>query len=237
MPRVAIGSARLVCHPLPAPHQSGQTGHGAESLLHGLRREGKPHLLTQDMQGREHSLRVARLRIAEQFAIYRPILLRMETQCVVGRQLIVVGHQRHLRSEMEKSSPLLRLLGDRIINDRLCALAEQQGNASLGDTCLLSGDLSQGIAQELGMVEADIGDNAEQRRDDVGTIQPTAQPYLDHGNIHGLLLEILKGHRRGQFKERGMQRLKESPVPLHEIHHVGLARLLAIHPDTLPEIK
>ncbi len=34
-----------------------------------------------------------------------------------------------------------------------------------------------------------------------------------------------------------MQWLKESPVPLHEINYIGLTRLLAIHPDTLPEIK
>ena len=67
------------------------------------------------------------------------------------------------------------------------------GAAGLDDAGLLGGDLGQGVAQHLGVVQADGGDGADRRVDDVGGVEPPAQPGLQHLEVHGSLLEVGEG--------------------------------------------
>ena len=51
------------------------------------------------------------------------------------------------------------------------------------------------------MIESDIGDNAQVGRDDIGTVETSAQTYLDHGYIYFLRGKIEKGHLHSQLEE------------------------------------
>ena len=75
-------------------------------------------------------------------------------------------------------------------------LANDDGNARLDNARLFAGHGCQGVAKELRMVKADIRNHAEQRRDDVCAIQPSAQANFNDGNIHLLLRKIMEGQRR-----------------------------------------
>ena len=77
------------------------------------------------------------------------------------------------------------------------------------NTSLLPSNLCQCVAQKLGVVETDVGDNADQRLNDVGAVQSSAQSHFYNGNIDFLFLEILESHCCSDFKERRMQRFKE----------------------------
>ena len=46
------------------------------------------------------------------------------------------------------------------------------------------------------MVKADIRNHAEQGRNDVCAIQPSAQANFNDGNVHLLLRKIMEGQRR-----------------------------------------
>ncbi len=47
-------------------------------------------------------------------------------------------------------------------------------NARLDDSCLLTGNLGKGVAQELGVVKADVGDDGKDWGDDVGAVESSA---------------------------------------------------------------
>ena len=89
--------------------------------------------------------------------------------------------------------------------------------AGLDDPRLLPGDLGKGISQGLHVVHADGGDDRQVRAvDDVGGVQPSAQPHLQHYQIGGLLPEPEKGHGADQLELRG----QVQAVPLHLLHRV-----------------
>ena len=57
-------------------------------------------------------------------------------------------------------------------------LGHNHWHIGLDDAPFLVGDLGQCVAQQLGVVEAQAGDDRYQRRQDVGGIQPPTQPNL-----------------------------------------------------------
>ena len=108
--------------------------------------------------------------------------------------------------------------------------------ARLHDTCFLSGNFGTGVAQELGVVNADVGDDGKDGGDDVGAVEPSSQSHFDDSNIHLLLGEIVESHGRGQFKETGPQRFEKRPFILHKSCHIFLVYADTVHPDALSEI-
>ena len=83
------------------------------------------------------------------------------------------------------------------------------------------------------MVESDIGDDGEHREDDIGAIESAAQTYFDDGEIHFLVGEVLKGHRRHYLEERRGEGFEESLLLFHEVDDVIFINGLAIDTDTL----
>ena len=62
-------------------------------------------------------------------------------------------------------------------------LPYHHGNAGFDDAGLFGSNLGQCVAQKLCVVEADIGDDAEERGDDIGAVEPPAHAYLHHGDV------------------------------------------------------
>ena len=86
------------------------------------------------------------------------------------------------------------------------------------------------------MVETDVRDDGEDRTDDVRTVEPAAETYLDDGDVDMLVGEILKGQCRGELEERGMEGLKEVLLLFHEVDDIVFGDTFAVDPDTLSEV-
>ena len=54
------------------------------------------------------------------------------------------------------------------------------------------------------MIERDVGDDREQRLDDVGGVEASAQAYFQDGDLYLALREVEEGERGEGFEEAGM---------------------------------
>ena len=116
-------------------------------------------------------------------------------------------------------------------------LADHHGDAGFDNAGLLAGDQRQRIAQQVLVVVADVGDDAQQRRDDVGAVQPAAQPDFDDGDVHALAGKVVEGHGDAELEKGGLYILDDSAMAAHEIHHPPPGDVLSVHLDALPEVQ
>ncbi len=100
--------------------------------------------------------------------------------------------------------------------DRLGIGQSDQGHLRLGDAGFLGGDAFERVAEEGVMIVAQLGDGADQRRrDDVGRVEPAAEPDLDDRGIGWGAGESEEGGGGGRLEEAqlhavgGVERLGE----------------------------
>ena len=86
------------------------------------------------------------------------------------------------------------------------------------------------------MIQADVGDEAHVRTDDVGAIQAAAQAYFYDGHVHLRVGKVLQGQGGGQLEKRGVQRLEKGALLLDEADDVILGHGHAIDPYALAEV-
>ena len=86
------------------------------------------------------------------------------------------------------------------------------------------------------MVKTDIRDDGQYRHDDVGAVEPTAEPHFNDGYIHLRVGKILECHGGRQFEKAGMQRFKEGTVRLYKINDIRFFHTPSINLYSLPEI-
>ena len=67
-----------------------------------------------------------------------------------------------------------------------------------------AGDLLEGVAQHIAMVESDRGDDGHLRLHDVGRVEAAAKPDLDHAHVRRAPRELQERHRRHEFEETRM---------------------------------
>ena len=116
------------------------------------------------------------------------------------------------------------------------ALPHQGGGILLEDAGFLVGDLPDRMAEEVAVVEADIGDDGEVGLQDIGAVEPAAEPRLDHGDVDVGIGEPLETETRGNFEER-QALLDEIGFPLREEgEYIFLRDHLPVDADALPEI-
>jgi hypothetical protein len=129
-------------------------------------------------------------------------------------------------------------LGDLLENDlRLAMLRrDHRRHTRFDDARLLGRDQRQGVAQQRGVLQADGGDDADGRGDDVGGVQPAAQPHLQHHPIDLLLGEVEQG-QHGHDLEGGDagDGLDGRLALLQQAHHIVLGDQLAVDADALAE--
>ncbi len=88
-------------------------------------------------------------------------------------------------------------------------LGEEDGGAvGAEDAGLFAGDLGEGIAQPLLMIEIDVGDDGEEGFDDVGGVEAAAESDLEDGEVDVAAGEVVEGHGGHGFEEAG--HLRES---------------------------
>jgi len=109
-----------------------------------------------------------------------------------------------------------------------------QRHAGLDDAGLLERDERQRMAQQLDMVVAQAGDARDRRVNDVGRIQPAAQPHFEHGPFDALLRKVLEC-QRGHYLERrdARRRLDDGLAALQQVDQLGLRHQPAVQADAL----
>ena len=108
-------------------------------------------------------------------------------------------------SQIDGGSALFGGALDRILGLAAPAPRTTSGTPGLGDAGLLGGDLREARAEELLMVEAERGDAADQRPlDDVGRVEPAAEPDLDDAGVGGRSRESEEGGGGGHLEEAGV---------------------------------
>ncbi len=83
--------------------------------------------------------------------------------------------------------------------------------ASAHDAGLLARNLPHGAAQHLGVLQADVGQDRQQRVGKVHRVEPATDANLHHGNVDTLLLKPATGHRREGFKAGGQAKRRRIP--------------------------
>ena len=87
------------------------------------------------------------------------------------------------------------------------------------------------------MIEADVGNDAQNRRNNIGAIQSPAQTDFNHGYIHLLFGEILESHSGSQFKKRRLNRFEKRFMLGYELHDKLLGSRLSVHFYPFAEIQ
>ena len=75
-------------------------------------------------------------------------------------------------------------------------------HAGFDDAGFFGGDFFEGVAEPLLMIEGDVGDDAGQRRDDVGRIEPSAEAGFPNHEVAFLFAKKFQRHHRDDFKKR-----------------------------------
>lgn len=107
----------------------------------------------------------------------------------------------------------------------------------LDDASFFSSDFSKGVAEKLGVVHADVGDDGEYGRDDVGTVESTAESHLDDSDVYLLIGKILECEGSGEFKEGTVEGFEESTFLFDEVDDIVLWDRYPIDADTLSEVN
>ena len=158
MPRVAY-SERLIGKLLPTPHEAGHGCHLGKTFGDGFI-ANLDALLTKQTDRSKDGLSV--------------LFLAQSSQCGLqvtsqkGKMEGVVFCKGDWRSY------LFRFVPEDGSYIAVSCFANHDGNSCLDDASLLRCYLRKRVAQELNMVEADVGDDAEHRRDDVRAVEPAA---------------------------------------------------------------
>ena len=74
----------------------------------------------------------------------------------------------------------------------------------LDDSGLFRGNFREGMAQEIFVIESDLGDDGNFGNQDVGGIETAAKANLEDGDVGFLAGEKIEGHRGDAFKKCGM---------------------------------
>ena len=87
-----------------------------------------------------------------------------------------------------------------------------QRYAGLRDSGFVRGDQLDGVAQNLRVIEPDVGDEAHQRMQNVGAVEFAADADFNHSCIDALLRKIQERQREQRFIVRGPRELARNAI-------------------------
>ena len=226
---------RMPPYHLPASFQAREAGDMPEAFVDVRIGDVESHLY-EFLDRHEDGGGVLYLIISSQFAFNGSPFGGLIGACSAGG-LFGFLHKSFFIGQRDGAFHLHGLLDEQFLHlPSSIGFSDDHGHAPLDDTGFFPGYVGEAFAQELGVVLADVRDNAQNGSDDIGAVQTAAHPHLDEGHIHLLLLKILECHGCGQLEETGVERLEEGAFLFHEFHYAFLGNHLAVHADALSEV-
>ena len=89
-----------------------------------------------------------------------------------------------------------------------------EGASCAEDAGFFAGDFGKGRAEVVLVVEGDVGDDGEERGDDVGSVEPASETYFEDGDVYWfakgpvdfLIREVEEGKGGEDLEEAGRMR-------------------------------
>ena len=115
---------------------------------------------------------------------------------------------------------------------------QHDGHAGLHNPRLFQRDLLDRVAEELHVIHAHLGDDADRRGDDIRRVEPPAEADLDHRDIDLFLREAAKRERRAQFELGDLHAvllagLHRGPYTFHQRGQLIARNRFAVDADAL----
>src|SRR5699024_3408254 len=142
----------------------------------------------------------------------------------------------------------VRLVGEGQRSAACCCMGDEYGGAFgmrlpdhdrdvlFDDTRFFGRYARDGRAEDVAVVDADVGDDAQRRYDDVRGVEPAAEPRFDDGDFRVRLGEPFESHGGGHFKIGEAEFGHRPAIGGHESGDALLRYLFAVHADAFPEI-
>ena len=237
VPRVADREGSL-CERLPAAHQRRVGRCAAHSFEIGAAGDRQRRFFVQEVDRRRSRHDIAALVAALQ--IEQNVEIPVVARAAQVEELAVAFGTALFADELPFGVDHARFVGRRGLFDHLVVadirFADDHRNALFDDPRLLRGDLLERVAQQGRVFQPDVGDDAQDRHDDVRGVEPSPEPRLDHGHLDIALREVIEGHRGGHFEERQLRFDHLVVVLVHEVHHLLLGDHFAVNADAFAEV-
>ena len=182
---------RLPRHDLKTARQLDQR----QAIAHGLRRHGQAR--AQRFKRRQHPGRIHQLVGPAQRRIGQPGI----TPPAPGpAPLLLVARKIEVVTKTPEVGPHFARMVDHAL--RRHRVAHHHRAARAHDAGLFTPDAFAVRPQVFGVVDVDAGDDGAVCVDDVGGVQPAAQPHLQDGHIQQRMAHQPQDGQRGEFKVR-----------------------------------
>ena len=229
---------RGVAQLLPASVQGGEGCGDPHAFEIGAAGDGQRRLLMEEVHGGRSRHNVVALVVARKVQLdFEGLVVARAAQ---PEELAPVPLRAALVEELPFGVDHARLVGGGSLLDHavvaVVCLADDHRDALLDDPGLLGGDLLERVTQQGRVLEPDVGDDAQDRHNDVRRVESSPEPGLDHRYLDVALCKVVEGHRGGHFEERQLQSDHLVVVLVHEVHHLLLGNHFTVHADAFAEI-
>lgn len=126
-----------------------------------------------------------------------------------------------------------------LLEDGCCCwveLANDGGDVWFDDACFFGGDELEGIAEDVHMVVADVGNDGEVGGDDIGAIKASSEAGFDDCDVDLLFDEVVECHGDGDFEEGRFYGVDERLDALYEPGDIVFCDHLAVDADAFAEV-
>ena len=110
------------------------------------------------------------------------------------------------------------------------------GRCRFYNSCLLCGNRFERFAKNMGVVVADVGNDGQFGKNDIGAIERTAKPDLDNGKIDFLLCKIEERKSRCNLEKRGTDFFDGGSVLFDKVDNPFFRNHLSIDANPLSEV-
>src|SRR3989338_2298622 len=147
------------------------------------------------------------------------------------------GRCREVLLDMDERTVALAAYLPEVAEDARACFCGYEGDVRLDDAGLFPCDPAECAAKVLLMVEADVCDDGNFRRDDIGCVEAAAHAGFDDGGVNLLPGKKEKCKRSGELEECGREPvlLGEGAYAAGESGELAVRYLLPADPDTLAE--
>lgn len=171
---------------MPASHDASEVANGGKTFVDIIVGDVEMSLAAKFANGSEDSAAVAVLVVALHFAVGEDGISHFGG-CKIDRSAYFSG----------------------FVDEYLCnfglVLADDDRSVGFDNSSFFVRDFGKSSSEKVGVVDADISDDAEFGRDDVGAVEATTKTDFDDSNVDLLLSKIAERHCRSDFEERWLE--------------------------------
>ena len=202
---------------MPAAHDASEATNGGKTFVDIIVGDVEMTLTAEFANGSEDSAAVAVLVVALHFAFGEDGISHFGG-CKIDRSAYFSGFVDEYRGNFG------------------LVFADDDRSVGFDNSSFFVCDFGKSSSEKVGVVDADISDDAEFGRDDVSAVEATTKTNFDDSNVDILLSKIAERHCRSDFEERRLEFGNEWLCEFDEFADGLFGNHFAIDADALAEI-